>query len=111
MEYFEIGDNIDDKDVPFISNYWGRRSSGGFSCGGSAGAVFNLIASDGKADRLIMATSLLNQRIKEIRDDRRKELTKRINSPMKEFIDYESKHARIQDVFRQQKAALRAKRR
>ncbi len=33
---------------------------------GSAGAVFNLIANDGKADRLIMATKLLNQRIKDI---------------------------------------------
>jgi hypothetical protein len=33
----------------------------------SAGAVFKLIANDGKADRLIMATALLEQRIKEIR--------------------------------------------
>ena len=33
---------------------------------GSAGAVFSLIANDGKADRLIMATKLLNQRIKDI---------------------------------------------
>jgi hypothetical protein len=31
----------------------------------SAGAVFKLIANDGKADRMIMATQLLNQRIKE----------------------------------------------
>ena len=32
----------------------------------SAGAVFKLIANDGKADRMIVATKLLNQRIKEV---------------------------------------------
>lgn len=32
----------------------------------STGAVFKLIANDGKADRMIMATELLNQRIKDI---------------------------------------------
>lgn len=32
----------------------------------SAGGVFKLIANDGKADRMIMATELLNQRIKDI---------------------------------------------
>ena len=32
----------------------------------SAGAVFKLIANDGKADRMIMATDLLNERIKDI---------------------------------------------
>ena len=32
----------------------------------SAGAVFKLIANDGKADRMIMATALLNQRIKDV---------------------------------------------
>ena len=32
----------------------------------STGAVFKLIANDGKADRLIMATALLNQRIKDV---------------------------------------------
>ena len=32
----------------------------------SAGGVFKLIANDGKADRMIMATKLLNQRIKDI---------------------------------------------
>ncbi|NRA97779.1 MAG: hypothetical protein HRU14_16400 [Planctomycetes bacterium] len=32
----------------------------------SAGGVFKLIANDGKADRLIMATKLLNQRIKDV---------------------------------------------
>jgi hypothetical protein len=37
---------------------------------GSAGAVFRLICSDGKADRLIMATSLLEKRIREIRKGR-----------------------------------------
>lgn len=31
----------------------------------SAGAVFKLIANDGKADRMIMATELINQRIKD----------------------------------------------
>ncbi len=32
----------------------------------AAGAVFKLITNDGKADRLIMATKLLNQRIKDV---------------------------------------------
>lgn len=32
----------------------------------SSGAVFKLIANDGKVDRLIMATKLLNQRIKDV---------------------------------------------
>jgi hypothetical protein len=32
----------------------------------SAGAVFKLIVNDGKADRMIMATKLLNQRIKDV---------------------------------------------
>jgi Large eukaryotic DNA virus major capsid protein len=32
----------------------------------SAGGVFKLIANDGKADRMLMATELLNQRIKDI---------------------------------------------
>jgi len=32
----------------------------------SAGAVFKLIANDGKADRMIMATKLINQRIKDV---------------------------------------------
>ena len=32
----------------------------------SAGAVFKLVANDGKADRMIMATALLNQRIKDV---------------------------------------------
>jgi len=32
----------------------------------SAGGVFKLIANDGKADRMIMATELLNQRIKDV---------------------------------------------
>jgi len=31
----------------------------------SAGGVFKLIANDGKADRMIMATELLNGRIKD----------------------------------------------
>lgn len=39
----------------------------------SAGAVFKLIANDGKADRMIMATKLLNQRIKDIMCERSKQ--------------------------------------
>lgn len=39
----------------------------------SAGAVFKLIANDGKADRLIMATALLNQRIQDVMCSRRRE--------------------------------------
>ncbi len=38
----------------------------------SAGGVFKLIANDGKADRLIMATKLLNQRIKDVMCARKK---------------------------------------
>jgi hypothetical protein len=38
----------------------------------SAGAVFKLIANDGKADRMIMATMLLNQRIKDVMCARRR---------------------------------------
>ena len=38
----------------------------------SAGAVFKLIANDGKADRMIMATKLLNQRIKAVMCARRR---------------------------------------
>lgn len=37
----------------------------------SAGAVFRLIANDGKADRLITATQLLNARLQEVQCDRR----------------------------------------
>lgn len=39
----------------------------------SAGGVFKLIANDGKADRMIMATELLNQRIKDIMCTRSKQ--------------------------------------
>lgn len=38
----------------------------------SAGGVFKLIANDGKADRMIMATKLLNQRIKDVMCARRR---------------------------------------
>jgi len=38
----------------------------------SAGAVFKLIANDGKADRMIMATKLLQQRIKDVTSARNK---------------------------------------
>jgi hypothetical protein len=38
----------------------------------STGGVFRLIANDGKADRLIMATKLLNQRIKDVMCARRR---------------------------------------
>lgn len=37
----------------------------------SAGAVFNLILNDGKADRLIMATKLLNTRLRDVMCARR----------------------------------------
>ena len=37
----------------------------------SAGAVFKLIANDGKADRMIMATELLSQRIETVKCARR----------------------------------------
>lgn len=39
----------------------------------SNAGVFKLIANDGKADKLIMATDLLNQRIKEIMCHRAKQ--------------------------------------
>jgi hypothetical protein len=39
----------------------------------SAGGVFKLIANDGKADRMIMATELLNQRVKDIMCTRAKQ--------------------------------------
>ena len=38
----------------------------------SSGAVFKLIANDGKADRIIMATQLINQRIKDVMCARRR---------------------------------------
>ena len=38
----------------------------------SAAGVFKLIANDGKADRMIMATKLLNQRIKDVMCARRR---------------------------------------
>ena len=37
----------------------------------SAGGVFKLIANDGKPDRLLVATALLNQRIKDVMCARR----------------------------------------
>jgi hypothetical protein len=41
-------------------------------CGGAAGGVFKLIVNDGKADRLLMATSLLNMRIRDVMCARRR---------------------------------------
>jgi hypothetical protein len=38
----------------------------------SAGAVFQLISNDGKADKMIMATDLLEMRIAEIKEENRK---------------------------------------
>lgn len=36
----------------------------------SAGGVFQIVSNDGKADKMIMATDLLNMRIKEIREEK-----------------------------------------
>jgi hypothetical protein len=55
----------------------------------SAGAVFKLIANDGKADRMIMATALLNQRIADI-TCQRKRLGKADTSPT--LVDLERTH-------------------
>jgi hypothetical protein len=55
----------------------------------SAGAVFKLIANDGKADRLIMATKLLNQRIRDVMCARRR-AGKHDNTPT--LVDLERTH-------------------
>ncbi len=55
----------------------------------SAGAVFKLIANDGKADRLIMATALLNQRIKDVMCARRKA---RLDDITPTLVDLERTH-------------------
>lgn len=55
----------------------------------SAGGVFKLIANDGKADRMIMATELLNQRIKDIMCMRAKQ---GFPDPTPTLVDIERTH-------------------
>lgn len=55
----------------------------------SAGGVFKLIANDGKADRMIMATELLNKRIKDIVCYRAR---KRYPDPTPTLLDIERTH-------------------
>src|SRR5580698_7450881 len=55
----------------------------------SAGDVFKLIANDGKADRMIMATELLNQRIKDIMCMRAKQ---GFADPTPTLVDIERTH-------------------
>jgi hypothetical protein len=55
----------------------------------SAGAVFKLIANDGKADRMIMATALLNQRIKDVMCAR---ATAGKEDPTPTLVDLEKTH-------------------
>jgi len=54
----------------------------------SAGGVFRLIANDGKADKLIMATELLTQRIKDVMCQRQKEG----KDPTPTLVDIEKTH-------------------
>jgi len=55
----------------------------------SSGGVFTLIANDGKADKMIMATDLLNQRIKDITCMRAKE---GLQDPTPTLVDIEKTH-------------------
>src|SRR3972149_8440764 len=55
----------------------------------AAGGVFKLIANDGKADRMIMATELLNQRIKDIMCARVQE---GLADPTPTLVDIERTH-------------------
>ena len=55
----------------------------------AAGGVFKLIANDGKADRMIMATELLNQRIKDIMCMRSRE---GLTDPTPTLVDIERTH-------------------
>lgn len=55
----------------------------------SAGGVFKLIANDGKADRMIMATELLNCRIAEIMQERR---ARGFADPTPTLVDIERTH-------------------
>lgn len=55
----------------------------------STGATFRLIANDGKADRMIMATELLNQRIKSIMCLRAREGQR---DPTPTLVDIERTH-------------------
>jgi len=56
----------------------------------AAGAVFKLIANDGKADRMIMATELLNNRIKDITCMRARH--RRDMDPTPTLVDIEKTH-------------------
>ena len=53
----------------------------------SAGAVFVIISNDGKADKMIMATDLLEQRIDEIRRENRMEAIRQGLDALKEDLD------------------------
>lgn len=55
----------------------------------AAAGVFKLIANDGKADRMIMATKLLNQRIKDIMCMRTKA---GFDDPTPTLVDIEKTH-------------------
>src|SRR3989304_1120754 len=55
----------------------------------AAGGVFKLIANDGKADRMIMATELLNQRIKDIMCERAQQ---NLADPTPTLVDIERTH-------------------
>jgi hypothetical protein len=55
----------------------------------SAAGVFKLIANDGKADRMIMATELLNQRIRDIMCMRAKQ---GYSDPTPTLVDIERTH-------------------
>jgi hypothetical protein len=62
----------------------------------STGAVFKLIANDGKADRMIMATKLINQRIKDVMCARKRagkaDITPTINDLERTHIIYVNAH-------------------
>lgn len=55
----------------------------------SAGGTFKLIANDGKADKMIMATELLNSRIKDIMCLRSKQ---GFDDPTPTLVDIERTH-------------------
>jgi hypothetical protein len=55
----------------------------------AAAGVFKLIANDGKADRMIMATELLNQRIKDIMCARSQD---GMQDPTPTLVDLERTH-------------------
>lgn len=53
----------------------------------SAGGVFQIVSNDGKADKMIMATDLLNMRIKEIREEKIQALLAAGRDPKLEDVD------------------------